>query len=46
MRDWTVAVAQCSKFACYKSTVYLKMWMYNNLILDMFTHLINQDINI
>jgi hypothetical protein len=36
MRDWTVAVAQYSKFAC-SSTVYLKIWLYNNL--DMFTYL-------
>ena len=36
MRDWTIAVAQYSKFAC-QSTVYLKIWLYNNL--DMFTYL-------
>jgi hypothetical protein len=40
MRDWTVAVAQYSKFAC-SSTVYLKIWLYNNL--DMFTYF-NDDI--
>ena len=36
MRDWTVAVAQYSKFTC-SSTVYLKIWLYNNL--DIFTYL-------
>ena len=36
MRDWTVAVAQYSIFACF-STVYLKLWLQNNL--DMFIHL-------
>jgi hypothetical protein len=35
MRDWTVAVAQYSESAC-SSTVYLKIWLYNNL--DMFNH--------
>jgi hypothetical protein len=40
MRDWTIAVAQYSKFAC-SSTVYLKIWLYNNL--DMFTYF-NDDI--
>ena len=37
MRDWTVAVAQYSKFSC-SSTVYLKIRLYNNL--DMFTYLL------
>jgi hypothetical protein len=41
MRDWTVVVAQYSKFAC-SSTVYLKIWLYNNL--DMFTYLTMHDI--
>jgi hypothetical protein len=36
IRDWTVPVAQYSKFAC-SSKVYLKIWLYNNF--DMFTYL-------
>jgi hypothetical protein len=36
MHDWTIAVAQHSNFAC-EGTVYLKIWLHNNLY--MFTHL-------
>jgi hypothetical protein len=36
MRDWTVAVAQHSTFAC-SSTLYLRIWLYNNV--NMFTYL-------
>ena len=36
MYHCTVAVARYSKFACSR-TVYLKIWLYNNL--EMFTYL-------